>query len=178
MRRRRSQEALSPACRFRGASARATTTWGLSSRLAPRSLRNRRRAARVRRAQRGPPNPSLSPGDPGGRRIVAAKLLAGRHVLLERRAARRMRVPYAALGHGPARGRACASGSATVLADGRARGGLRLANRTQNPTRPVGRERRLYAFYARGRRCVAARSGRDRGSLRHRDRAGSAARHG
>ena len=51
---------------------------GLSSGLAPRSLRNRRRAARVRRAQRGPPDPSLSPGDPGGRRIVAAKLLAGR----------------------------------------------------------------------------------------------------
>ena len=93
---------------------------GLSSRLAPRSLRNWGARCRLRRAQRGPPNPSLSPGDPGGRRILAAKLLAGRRVLLERRAARRVRAPHTALGHGPARGRAWAAGPPTVLADGRA----------------------------------------------------------
>ena len=44
---------------------------------------------------------------PGGGRQLAAELLAGRHAVLARRPARRMRLPDAAAGHGLARGRAC-----------------------------------------------------------------------
>ena len=54
---------------------------------------------------------------------------------------------------------------ATVLADGRARGRLRLAHRAENQARPLGRERRLYAFHARRDHCGAARRGGDRRGL-------------
>ncbi len=77
----------------------------LPPRLAARPGADRRRVPRLWRPLRGAAHRPLPARHPGGRRQLAAELLAGRLAVLERHAARRMRLPDAAAGHGVARGR-------------------------------------------------------------------------
>ncbi len=149
----------------------------LPSGLAARSGADRGRLPRLRRARRGAARRALPARGAGGRRQLAAELLAGRHALLARRPARRMRVPDAAAGHGVARGCDRPAGAAGVLADGRPRGRLRDLPRAAHRPGPLGGKFRLHAVHAGGADRGTAGRRRPRGGLRHRRRGGIPPRH-
>ena len=151
----------------------------LPSGLAARPLRDRRSASGLRRGFARAAHPALPAGDAGVRRILAAELLARRHAFLARPAARRMRLPDAASGHGLALGRAAASGSCRPYWPMvRKAAAFVMLKRAENQAGSVGGERRIHALHARCRRRLAARRGRNRRGPGSRGGAGVVPRHG
>ena len=149
----------------------------LPSGVATRPGADRGRLPCLRRTRRGAARGALPARGAGGRRQLAAELLARWHAVLARHAARRVRLPDAAPRHGLPGRRNPAPDAVGILADGGARGGVRDPPWAAHRAGPLGGERRLHAVHAGGADRRAAGRRRPRRRLRGRRRGGVPARH-